>query len=72
MFVHKKTITYAILCCGIISIQAQTVEQFFHNERTAIAVGTGYYSDCSPIQALWEHIPNGDSHVFENPDMRLS
>lgn len=52
MVVYKKTITNAILCCGIISIQAQTVDQFFHNERTAIAVGTGYYSDCNPIQPL--------------------
>lgn len=43
-------------------------EPVFRNERTEVKVGTEYFSDCNPILPLWEHIPDGEPHVFEDPD----
>ena len=33
-----------------------------------VKVGTEHFSDCNPILPLWEHIPDGEPHVFEDPD----
>ena len=40
----------------------------FRGNKTTVPVGTEHFSDCNPILPLWEHIPDGEPHVFEDPD----
>lgn len=47
---------------------ADGTESIFQNDRTKVNVGTEHFSDCNPILPLWEHIPDGEPHVFEDSD----
>lgn len=59
-------VMFFVLCLG--SIKGASIDSIFQNERTKVTVGTEHFSDCNPILPLWEHIPDGEPHIFEDPD----
>lgn len=72
-FVNKHIVKVTLVCTlyclsQIGPANAQITDSPFQNDRTKVTVGTEHFSDCNPILPLWEHIPDGEPHVFEDPD----
>lgn len=59
----KHRTSYIILLCTIILFATQNIAGANKSNKEHDIIGTG-----NPYLPLWEHLPDGEPRVFEDPD----